>query len=73
MRTTVDESKKIARFIANKLNKGSSKISVCLPKNGLSALDAPTKPFYDPEATETLITELQRSIQTNEDRQVLHW
>lgn len=70
MRTTVDESKKIASFIADKLNKGSSKISVCLPKNGVSALDAPGKPFYDPEATETLITELQRSLQTNEDRQV---
>ncbi|KAL8160457.1 hypothetical protein V2J09_001994 [Rumex salicifolius] len=70
MRTTADENKKFASFIADKLNTGSSKISVCLPKNGVSALDAPGKPFYDPDTTEILITELQRSIQTNEDRQV---
>ncbi|KAJ7953043.1 Tm-1 protein [Quillaja saponaria] len=70
MRTTVNENKKIAEFISNKLNKSSSKICVCLPEKGISALDAPGKPFYDIEATGTLITELQRLIQTNDDRQV---
>ncbi|KAL6346312.1 hypothetical protein AAG906_033108 [Vitis piasezkii] len=54
----------------NKLNKASSKVCVCLPQKGISALDAPGKPFYDPEATVTLIKELQKLIQTNEDRQV---
>ena len=39
-------------------------------QKGISALDAPGKPFYDPEATVTLINELQKLIQTNEDRQV---
>lgn len=71
MRTTVDESKKFASFIADKLNKSSSKVVVCLPEKGISALDAPGMSFYDPEATATLINELQRLIQTNEDRQVL--
>lgn len=70
MRTTVDENKKFAAFIANKLNQSSSKIRLCLPQNGISALDAPGKPFYDPEATGTLISELRTLIQTNEDRQV---
>ncbi|MBA0560761.1 hypothetical protein Golob_017639 [Gossypium lobatum] len=37
---------------------------------GVSALDASGKPFYDPEATGTLLNELQRLIQINEDRQV---
>lgn len=71
MRTTVDENKKFAGFIADKLNKSSSKICVCLPQKGISALDAPGKPFYDPDATATLINELQKLIQTKEDRQVL--
>lgn len=71
MRTTVDENKKIAQFIANKMNNSSAKVRVCLPQNGISALDAPGKPFYDPEATNTLIDELQRLIQSNNDRQVL--
>nr|XP_023923734.1 uncharacterized protein LOC112035133 isoform X2 [Quercus suber] len=69
MRTTPDENKRFAEFIANKLNKSSSKICVCLPQKGISALDVQGMPFYDLEATNTLITELQRLIQTNEDRQ----
>ncbi|XP_021714562.1 uncharacterized protein LOC110682529 isoform X1 [Chenopodium quinoa] len=70
MRTTPDENKKIAEFISGKLNKATSKFCVCLPDKGISALDAPEKPFYDPEATGTLLSELQRLIQTNEDRKV---
>ncbi|KAL2662587.1 hypothetical protein GLYMA_02G053800v4 [Glycine max] len=70
MRTTVDENRKFADFIANKLKNSSSKICVCLPEKGVSALDAPGKPFYDPEATSTLLRELQNLIPTNDDRQV---
>ncbi|XP_031253885.1 uncharacterized protein LOC116111864 [Pistacia vera] len=70
MRTTMDENKKFAAFIANKLNKSSSKIRLCLPQNGISALDAIGQPFYDAEATGTLISELQKLIEANEDRQV---
>ncbi|KNA10077.1 hypothetical protein SOVF_147710 isoform B [Spinacia oleracea] len=39
-------------------------------EKGISALDAPEMPFYDPEATGTLLSELQRLIQANEDRKV---
>ncbi|XP_031400969.1 uncharacterized protein LOC116210943 isoform X3 [Punica granatum] len=70
MRTTVDENKKFAEFIANKLNKSSSKVRVCLPENGISALDAPEKPFYDPEATATLIRELKNRIKITDDQQI---
>ncbi|CAH8354180.1 unnamed protein product [Eruca vesicaria subsp. sativa] len=70
IRTTVEENKKFARFIADKLNKSTSKVRVCLPERGVSALDTPGKPFWDPEASGTLINELQRLIQANEDRQV---
>ncbi|KAI3450983.1 hypothetical protein Pfo_007648 [Paulownia fortunei] len=70
MRTTVDESMKFAAFIADKLNKSSSKFCVCLPKMGVSALDAPGKAFYDPDATGALIEEIQRLIETDEYRQV---
>lgn len=71
MRTTVDENKKFARFIAEKLNKSSSKVCVCLPEKGVSALDAVGKPFYDPEATCALINELDKLTEKNSDRQVL--
>ncbi|KAK2990416.1 hypothetical protein RJ640_011164 [Escallonia rubra] len=70
MRTTVDENKKIAGFIAEKVNRSSSRICICLPDKGISALDKPGNPFYDPEATSVLIDELKRLIETNEDIQV---
>ncbi|XP_076882141.1 toMV susceptible protein tm-1(GCR26)-like [Bidens hawaiensis] len=70
MRTTVEENKKFAAFIAKKLNKSSSKIRVCLPEIGVSALDAPGKPFYDTNATGTLVEELKRLIEVTDDRKV---
>ncbi|KAI3968508.1 hypothetical protein MKX01_007818 [Papaver californicum] len=70
MRTTGDESKKFAAFIAGKLNKSSTKIRICLPEKGISSLDLPGKPFYDPVATTTLIEEIQNLVVTNENRQV---
>ncbi|GJU72776.1 retrovirus-related pol polyprotein from transposon TNT 1-94 [Tanacetum coccineum] len=70
MRTTVEENKKFAEFIARKVNKASSKVRVCLPEIGISALDAPGKPFYDTNATGTLIEELKKLIETTEDRKV---
>ncbi|XP_071731341.1 toMV susceptible protein tm-1(GCR26)-like isoform X2 [Rutidosis leptorrhynchoides] len=70
MRTTEEENKKFAAFIARKLNKSSSKIRVCLPEIGISALDAPGKPFYDTKATGALIEELKRLIEPTDDRKV---
>ncbi|CAO2830498.1 unnamed protein product [Amaranthus hypochondriacus] len=70
MRTTTAENQMFAKFIADKLSKASSKFCVCLPEKGISALDAPGKPFYDPEATGTLLNELQRKIQTDQDHKV---
>ncbi|CAA0839260.1 Unknown protein [Striga hermonthica] len=70
MRTTMEENKKFAAFIANKLNKSSSQVCVCLPKFGISAMDAPGKAFHDPDATDILIEQLQSLIETGKDRQV---
>ncbi|KAL4199111.1 hypothetical protein AMTRI_Chr03g143230 [Amborella trichopoda] len=69
MRTSVEENKKFAQFIATKLNRSSTKICILLPEKGISALDAPGKPFYDPEATGALINELENLIDRNENRQ----
>jgi uncharacterized protein (UPF0261 family) len=70
MRTTVEENKKFARFIADKMNKSSSKVVVCLPQKGISALDALGMPFYDPEATSTLLDELNARIERTDIREV---
>ncbi|KAL6839378.1 hypothetical protein ACP4OV_030648 [Aristida adscensionis] len=70
MRTTVEENKKFARFIADKINKSSSRVIVLLPQKGISAIDAPGMPFYDPEATSTLLSELKTLIDKTETREV---
>ncbi|KAK1302512.1 hypothetical protein QJS10_CPB12g00050 [Acorus calamus] len=70
IRTTVDENRRFAKFIADKLNKSSSKVCICLPQKGVSALDAPEKPFFYPEATNTLINELEKLIEESEEREV---
>ncbi|XP_052158678.1 toMV susceptible protein tm-1(GCR26) [Oryza glaberrima] len=70
MRTTVEENKKIAEFIADKINKSSSNVIVCLPQKGISAIDAPEMPFYDPEATSTLLDELCSRIEKTDNREV---
>ncbi|KAK4347986.1 hypothetical protein RND71_034325 [Anisodus tanguticus] len=70
MRTTVCENKKFAAFIAEKLKKASSSVCVCFPEKGVSALDAPGKAFYDPEATSCLTHELQILLENSERCQV---
>ncbi|CAM8900488.1 unnamed protein product [Rhodiola kirilowii] len=72
MRTTVEENLEFARFIADKVMKSSSssKICICLPEKGISALDAPGKPFYDPSVASALIHELQRLVKADENRKV---
>lgn len=70
VRTTVDENRKFAKFIADKLNQCSSKVCVCLPEKGVSALDAPGEPFYGPEERYALFEELDRLIEQNNCRQV---
>ncbi|KAJ4960922.1 hypothetical protein NE237_020832 [Protea cynaroides] len=58
----LDENQKFAAFIVDEVNKMLSKICICLPQNGISALDAPGQFSYDPETTGALIAELERLV-----------
>lgn len=70
MRTTADENRKIARWIASKLNKSESSWDMLLPLGGVSMLDAPGQAFWDPEADAALFTELESCLELNEQRQI---
>jgi uncharacterized protein (UPF0261 family) len=70
MRTTPDENRQCARWIASKLNGSRTPLIVMVPERGVSALDAPGKPFHDPEADEALFSELERSLVHTETRQI---
>jgi uncharacterized protein (UPF0261 family) len=68
MRTTAEENRRCARWIAAKLNQSSSPIRILIPEKGVSALDAPGQPFHDPEADRALFEELESAVLTGPDR-----
>jgi len=62
MRTTNEECRKIARFIADKFNKSVAPAVLLIPSKGLSAIDVPDMPFHDPSADRVLFDELKSAI-----------
>lgn len=62
MRTTPDENRAIARFIASRLNEAGGPVRVVLPLRGFSAYDIEDGPFWDPEADDAFRDELRRSL-----------
>jgi uncharacterized protein (UPF0261 family) len=59
MRTTPDECAAMGRWIAERLNRMEGSVRFLLPEGGVSALDAPGKPFHDPRAREALFSALE--------------
>lgn len=65
MRTSADENRQVAERMASKLNRAPGAWTLVIPEGGLSSLDAPGQPFYDPEADAALFDELQARLETN--------
>jgi uncharacterized protein (UPF0261 family) len=70
MRTTRDENRVFASWIAGKLNQSKAPLRVLIPERGLSALDVPGQPFHDPEADAALFDELEALTQQTTTRQI---
>ena len=51
MRTTPEENERMGRWIGERLNQMDGPVRFFLPEGGVSALDAPGQPFWDPEPT----------------------
>ncbi len=68
MRTTPDENRQFARWIADKLNRSTAPLTLLIPALGISTIDAPGQPFHDPAADDALFEELERSLQQTEQR-----
>jgi uncharacterized protein (UPF0261 family) len=71
MRTTPEENQRIGRWIGEKLNRMDGPVRFFLPEGGVSALDAPGQPFWDPEADAALFTALERSVRQTGNRQLV--
>ncbi len=63
MRTTPEENRRFARWIAAKLNRAEAPFTLLIPEGGVSALDALGQPFFDPGADAALFDELEASIE----------
>jgi uncharacterized protein (UPF0261 family) len=70
MRTTKDENRRSAQWIAEKLNRSTAPLQLLIPERGVSMLDAPGQPFFDPEADAALFGELEAAIRHTPERQV---
>jgi uncharacterized protein (UPF0261 family) len=71
MRTTPEENRRIARWIASKLNRSEAPLCLLIPEKGVSAIDAPGQPFHDPEADEALFEELEKTVGQTATRRVV--
>jgi uncharacterized protein (UPF0261 family) len=71
MRTTADESRRIGEWIAAKLNRMEGPVRFFLPEGGLSLIDAPGKPFWDPEADKALFDALAARFRAGPDRKLV--
>lgn len=60
MRTTPQECARIGEFIAGKLNRMTGPVRFLIPEGGVSLLDAPGQPFWDPQADAALFDAIER-------------
>ena len=71
MRTTPDENRRIAHWIASKLNRSTAPVTVLFPEGGVSMLDAPGQPFHDPDAREALWEAFHEAFIETDNRRLL--
>ena len=70
MRTTRDENRQFGEWIGERLNAMNGPVCFLLPIGGVSALDAPGKAFWDPDADEALFSAIERTVKTSPSRRV---
>jgi uncharacterized protein (UPF0261 family)/ABC-type branched-subunit amino acid transport system ATPase component len=71
MRTTPDENERIGRWIGERLNQMDGPVRFLLPEGGVSALDAPGQPFWDPDADAALFRALEQTVRQTSNRQLI--
>jgi uncharacterized protein (UPF0261 family)/ABC-type branched-subunit amino acid transport system ATPase component len=71
MRTTPEENARIGRWIGERLNRMDGPVRFFLPEGGVSALDAPGRPFSDPSADEELFRALESTVRQTAARRLI--
>jgi uncharacterized protein (UPF0261 family) len=62
MRTTKDENRALGTRLGQVVAKALGPAVVLIPNKGVSALDAPGKPFHDPEADKALFEAIRNAV-----------
>ena len=71
MRTTPQENAAIGRWIIDRVNRMEGPVRFLLPLKGVSAIDAPGKPFHDPEAGRALFESIRSAWVPAPNRQLI--
>jgi uncharacterized protein (UPF0261 family)/ABC-type branched-subunit amino acid transport system ATPase component len=71
MRTTPEECATIGKFIADKLNRMQGPVRFLVPEGGISLIDAPEKPFWDPVADRALFDAIAGGFRPGADRKLV--
>jgi uncharacterized protein (UPF0261 family) len=71
MRTTAEENARMGRWIGERLNQMDGPVRFFLPEGGVSALDAPGQPFWDPDADAALFRALEQTVRVTGSRQLI--
>ena len=71
MRTTPEEMARIGRFIAEKLNRMQGSVRFLIPEGGVSGIDAPGKPFWDPAADRALFDSLSQGFRPTSAKRLI--
>jgi uncharacterized protein (UPF0261 family) len=71
MRTTPEENARMGEWIAARLNQMNGPVAFLIPEGGVSALDAPGQPFFDPEADRALFESITSAFQTSSSRRLI--
>jgi uncharacterized protein (UPF0261 family) len=71
MRTTAEECRRIGQFLIDKLNRLQGPVRFLIPQGGVSMLDAPGQPFWDPAADKALFDTLVAGFRSGTDRRLV--
>ncbi|HVJ34724.1 MAG TPA: ABC transporter permease [Terriglobia bacterium] len=71
MRTTAAENAEMGRWIGQRLNEMQGPVRFLIPEGGVSGIDAPGKPFYDPAADKALFDALEATVQQTGQRRLI--
>jgi uncharacterized protein (UPF0261 family) len=71
MRTTAEENRRQGQWIAERLARCDGPVRFLVPEGGVSALDAPGQPFWDPAADAALFAALERGWRHSDTRRLV--